>query len=392
MKLLFVLTYYYPHVSGLTIYVQLLAEALAARGHQVTVLASRHHAELPRDEILNGVRVVRVPAAVRVGKGSLMPSYVRVAPTLVRESDVVILNLPNSPVETAITSLLTRLARRPLIAAYYCDLNLPPGLFNRTANTLVHLSNVIAGFTAERVIALTEDYARQSGFLRRFAGKCEIISPAVQMSQPDPSEVLDFRRRHTPDNAPLIGFAARFAAEKGVEALLAALPLVRESIPGVKVLFTGDPKSVVGEERYWRRLQPQLVGAREYITFLGMLEPSDLPAFYAACDVTILPSVNSTEAFGLVQLESMLCGTPVVASDLPGVRVPVATTGMGRLVPPRNPALLAGALVDIIQNRRGYERPRSEIEKAFPFAETVGRYEDLLRRIVQDRKAIPATT
>src|SRR5688572_3327165 len=69
MRILFALTYYRPHVSGLTIYVQRLAEALAERGHQVSVLTSQFDRTLPATELLNGVRVTRVPVALRLNKG-----------------------------------------------------------------------------------------------------------------------------------------------------------------------------------------------------------------------------------------------------------------------------------------------------------------------------------
>ena len=56
-----------------------------------------------------------------------------------------------------------------------------------------------------------------------------------------------------------------------------------------------------------------------------------MPPFYAACDVLVVPSLNSTESFGLVQVEAMLCGTPSIASNLPGVRQPPLMTGMGEV-------------------------------------------------------------
>jgi glycosyltransferase involved in cell wall biosynthesis len=78
----------------------------------------------------------------------------------------------------------------------------------------------------------------------------------------------------------------------------------------------------------------------------------------------------------------MLCGTPVVATDLPGVRTPVQTTQMGRIVPPRDAEALAEAVVDVILNRQNYVKPRSEIESHFPFEQLVQRYENLLQGLL----------
>jgi glycosyltransferase involved in cell wall biosynthesis len=134
----------------------------------------------------------------------------------------------------------------------------------------------------------------------------------------------------------------------------------------------------VGETLY-ERCQPLLRQYRDHVLLLGVLRGDDLVNFYAASDVLVLPSVNYTETFGLVQVEAMLCGTPVVASGLPGVREPTRITGMGRTVPPRDEPGLAAALIDVVQNRAGYVRPREEIERVFSINATVDAYERVYR-------------
>jgi glycosyltransferase involved in cell wall biosynthesis len=103
--------------------------------------------------------------------------------------------------------------------------------------------------------------------------------------------------------------------------------------------------------------------------------------FYAACDVLSLPS--DTECFALVQVEAMRCGTPVVATDIPGAREVVKVTGMGEIVPPRDPEAMGQAIVRVFDNRDRYVKPLSEIDKAFNFEETVDRYERHLRQAAQ---------
>ena len=82
----------------------------------------------------------------------------------------------------------------------------------------------------------------------------------------------------------------------------------------------------------------------------------------------------------------MLSGTPVVASDLPGVRVPVRENGMGRVVPPGDPAALAAALVEVIRKRGSYVRPRGEVESRFSFARMADEYESLFERLARGRR------
>ena len=86
MRVLIALTYYRPHISGLTVYVERLSKALADAGHTVTVLTSRYDDSLPQQSESDGVRVVRVPVAVHVGKGVVMPAHGRAAGRLIADA------------------------------------------------------------------------------------------------------------------------------------------------------------------------------------------------------------------------------------------------------------------------------------------------------------------
>lgn len=94
MKILQVLTYYRPWTSGLTIYVERLSKALAQLGHDVTVLTSQYDPDLPRYEVVDGVKVVRIPVALRVSKGVIMPSFGPMAWKLAQRADAIQLHLP----------------------------------------------------------------------------------------------------------------------------------------------------------------------------------------------------------------------------------------------------------------------------------------------------------
>lgn len=380
MKILLVLTYYHPHVSGLTIYVKRLATTLARRGHQVTVLTSRYDRALPLVEQLDGVRVIRVPVLFRVSKGVIMPSFPFRAWNLIRRHDLVSAHLPQF--EASLLAGLGRMAGRPVVLTYHCDLQLPQGWFNRIVDRVVFASNYVAGRMAEAVVAYTRDFAEHSNFLSRFLHKVQVIPPPVIMPAPDPAEVEAFRTRHDLEGRPVVGMAARLATEKGVEVLIGAMPHLLERFPRLKVLFAGQYRDVMGEETYYRRLMPLIEElGPEHWEFLGVLSQEQMPAFFAACDVLVVPSLNSTESFGLVQVEAMLCGTPSIASNLPGVRQPPRMTGMGEVTPIGDSTALADAIARIVDEPGLYIRPRREIEEAFSLEQTVAGYEALFRAL-----------
>ncbi len=383
MKILVALTYYRPHISGLTIYVERAARALAARGHEVQILTSQYDRSLPLEEIRDGVRIRRVPVWFRVSKGVIMPTIGVWATRLARWADVLWLHLPQF--DAAGIALRGRLFRKPVVLTYHCDVTLPPGLINRLANIVVHLMDHLAARLADVIVTYTEDYARHSPYLSRYLHKVRVIPPPVEIPVPRPEAVAAFRARWGLENHVVIGMAARLAAEKGVEYLLEALPHILSVYPNARVLFAGPYQNVLGEEAYARRLAPLFERYRDHWTFVGVLEPEEMAAFYASCDVVVLPSLNATESFGLVQVEAMLCGTPVVVSDLPGVRVPTRTTGMGRTVPPRDSVALARAILEVLANRPAFCRPREWVEQHYNTERTAMAYEALFEELRASR-------
>ena len=379
MRILIALTYYRPHVSGLTIYAERLARGLADNGHDVTVLTSRFDAALPRREDRDGVRIERVPIARKVSKGVIMPTFPVHAWRAIRAHDVVNIHMPQLE-----APLLTEIARRhgrPAVLTYQCDLRMPPGSFNRLVESCLRPLNSIAAARADAIVTTSDDYASHSAFLGRFASKLHTIPPMLDERAEDPALTKELSAKWGLDRGPLIGFAARFAAEKGVEILLEALPLVMREFPDVRVAFTGACRDTIGEEAYLQRLRPHLERYRDHLLFLDLLPDAAMPSYYSLCDVLAVTSLNSTEAYGLVQPEAMQAGTPVVASDLPGVREPVRATGMGILVPPGDATALAAALVSILRDRPHYIRDRDQVRSCFSSQRSIQLYEKLFDEV-----------
>jgi glycosyltransferase involved in cell wall biosynthesis len=353
MKILIVLTYYRPNISGLTIYAERLAKAFASEGHQVTILTSQFDPSTPRDEMDEGVRIVRVPVWFRLSKGVIMPTIGMVANRLVRENDVIQLHLPQF--DAAGIAFRGRILQKPTITTYHCDLHMPEGILSTTANWGVDLMNLVTAVFSHRIVTYTQDYANHSGYLQRFLSKVKIIPPPVVLPIASEAEVKNFAMHHNPGNDhPVIGMAARFATEKGVEVLLNALPQILAKYPRAKVQFVGPYQNIIGEEKYLQRLMPaieqyQKTGNWE---FVGSLDPKSMAAFYPNLDVLVVPSLNSTEAFGLVQIEAMMNGVPCATSNLPGVRQPVKIHQMGKIFEIGDSNGLANTILEIVSNQQ----------------------------------------
>jgi glycosyltransferase involved in cell wall biosynthesis len=382
MKILTVLTYYRPHTSGLTIYAERLARAFVKRGHQVTVMTTQYDPSLPLEETLDGVKIIRVPVAARISKGVIAPAFGLVATKLVLRHDIVQMHLPQF--DAPGVSLRGRLFGKPAVLTYHCDLLLPPGVFNRFVNAVVDFQNNMAGILSNHIVTYTQDYADNSPYLSRYPSKLTPILPPVELPEPLPGSIEAFAEEHRiRERRPVIGMAARFAAEKGVEVLLDALPIILKKYPKAQVLFAGQYQNVIGEQAYSDRLMPRI---REYEmtghwTFLGNLDPVEIAAFYPNLDVLTVPSLNSTEAFGLVQVEAMMNGVPCVPSALPGVRQPVTMHGMGRVARIGDAADLAACILDVLDEPDKYRGDVDAIKKAYDPDSVAAEYEKMFKRL-----------
>lgn len=378
MKILIALQYYLPHRTGYSLHVQRVAEALVERGHDITVLTARHHIDLPRDETINGVRIVRLWSPIRVSRGMVALSYPWAMWGLLRQHNVVWLHLPM--LETALTAALAQLTGRGLIATHHGDLVLPKGAFNRFIEWFIFRLYAFMAHRAHRIIGYSHDYADHSYYLQPFRDKVSVIYPPILAPAPEPERVAELRTRWQHEDGPIIGYAGRFVREKRPDLLIRALEKINEQYPNARIVFAGEYD--IAYEDTWDQYQPLIKRFNEQLIFLGLITSTQaMSNFFAACDVLVLPS--DTECFALVQVEAMLCGTPVVMTDTPGGRVPVTETSMGKIVPRGDWMAIGEAVIDILQQPAVYIRPRHEIEQIFSFEETVSRYEKHLNNAVQ---------
>ncbi|OGO04526.1 MAG: hypothetical protein A2Y73_01590 [Chloroflexi bacterium RBG_13_56_8] len=377
MKVLALLTYYYPHWTGLTAYAQRLSEGLAARGHHVTVLTSRFQQDLAPEDEHHGVHIRRLRPWLRLSRGQVMPSLPFALYRLVREHDVVQVHAPC--LEVALAGALAHQAGRKMLMTHHGDLVMPGGWRDQFVQKAVGFLLDQGADSADMISIHSRDYADHSDYLHPYRDKVVAIYPPVEIPPPDIQAVAAWREELGLNHAKLVGFAGRFVEEKGFDYLLKAIPLIKERMPEVKFVFAGEPKVVY--ENFFERCRPLLEAHQEQLVMLGLIkDPQKLANFYAMCDVFALPS--RTDCFPSVQIEAMLCGTPVVATSIPGAREVVTVTGMGRLVEPCSEESLADGLLEVLSHRESYVKPYQHIRHIFDTEETISAYERLLQSLL----------
>ena len=375
LRILMLLLYYHPHPTGLTFYVKTLAEELVKRGHEVTVLTSRHNQEAPLgEETLNGVRVVRLWAPIRISRGLIMPTYPMRLYGLMREHDVVNVHMPM--LESGLVALMAGKLGAKIVATHHADLVLPHSLINNQITKLMYVLQLSLSRRAECVVAYSQDNADHSNYLAPVRHKVRTVYPPVRIPRPQPQRVCQLQAEWRHDGGPLIAFCGRFAEEKRPDLLIRSLDIVNQQYPNARAIFAGETE--ISYENTWKRFSELVQQYRRQLVFLGLLtNKQELANYYAACDVLVVPS--DIEVFGLVQGEAMLCGTPVVATNIPGGRVAVRVTGMGQLASRGDWQSIGSAIVEVLEEPEKFIKPREFIENVFSFDRTVDEYEAIFK-------------
>lgn len=356
----FVLNYYAPYVSGLTDAARLVAEELAASGKRIAVVAGQHDRALPRQEVIAGVEVVRTPVLFRVGKGLVSPSFIPTAVDLGSRADVVNLHLPMIEAGPIARSLFTRTR---VVTTYHCDIALPGLWIDRIQTAVMDASVSMAFRNSHVVVPSSADYAEHSRVRSSMP-----TDGTVPIAPPTRARVGGSPRFRDGDGLH-VGFLGRLVEEKGLEYLIDGFRAIDDDDARLLIGggFNAAGGSVIDKVR-------EHMGDDPRVRLLGFLPENQLADFYASIDVFALPSVNSFEAFGIVQVEAMRSGVAALASDLPGVRTPVEATGFGVIVPPRDSAAITRALLELRDTPRDPVKGAASANSLYSLEMTVDEY------------------
>ncbi len=386
MRILFFLTYYSPHISGPVKYIERLAQELTKPGNIVSILTSKHLPILPKFEKKNGVGIFRVPVLIQLGKGVIMPLLIFKAPICIRRSDIVVVNLPQ--LEAGFIALWCRIFNKPLIVIHHTDLSGWGGCWHRLSEGVTNLSGKLACSIAEIIIPYTKDYAKNSGFLHPYLRKVTPLFPLSSSASPSKQFAQELKSLFPKKNkTKYIGYSGRIAKQKKLEDAITALDILNTNNSNYQwTLLLAGPLAI--GETYGQSLIESIKNRLD-ISWLGTLDDSQLSAFYRHLDILVLPSNDRLESFGLVQLEAMVNGCPVVTANLPGARIPISLTGMGKLVPPDQPRILAGAIAAVAADSSFLSPDKiRKVKTVFSPQKTISKFFDLLEQIQRNHRQI----
>lgn len=327
---------YAPVPGGIENHVRTLAEAEASAGHDVTVAVCapqrrRGEARLPREEVMAGVRVLRLPRIVTLRSMPLSLPYWLAARRLAREADVVHVQSPFPLGEAAVR-------------------NLPPGirLIDSHQSDVVRQRILLKFYAplyrrflcrANAILTTSDAYAASSPWLQPHLGKCRTVSLGVDTHR--------FRPVDRPPNRTgsfRLLFVGRLRYYKGVDTLLEAMATLPPSAV-LDIVGTGPM------EARWRA-QARDLGLSDRVRFLGDVPDATLPGTYGDADLFVLPCNCRAEAFGTVLAEALACGVPCVTCEVGTGTSSVVRDGMtGLVVPPSDPAALGAAIASLMADR-----------------------------------------
>lgn len=345
------LQYYRPHVSGLTNTAAVLAEHAVKAGYEMHVHCVAREGDTRVYE-LDGVTVHAYRQSFSAGRAVFSLRLLRAVWKMRRAKGIAHVHMPY-PESFFLALVLGK--QWKFIATYQCDAPLSGGIDSMIARALDWSHRRLLK-RATFAVPTTEDYASNSRLRSVLTGAGSEYVPVTSLDRAGGEPV------HAVPGRRLIGFMGRPTSEKGIDVLLEAL----EDFPydDVALLFAGPVAGLTEKVSYdAARMQRMIDGGR--IISIGFLEEDAIADFYASLDIYVFPSVNSFEAFGIVQVEAMSAGIPVVASDIPGVRTVVGETGFGEITKAGDAADLRRGLVEALGKTYDFARARAILEAGY---------------------------
>jgi rhamnosyl/mannosyltransferase len=374
MKVLQLSKFYFPYTGGIEKVVFDIAEGLADKV-DMNVLVCQPKGK-GRSEFSNGIKIIR---AGSFGIYFSMPVSLSF-PFLLKKigKDIDILHF-HMPFPLADLSYLWIRPQGKVVVWWHSDIVKQRNLLRMYKPFMMRFLE-----KAHKIIVATPQHIESSPFLKNFREKCVVIPFGIdinrfRLNDKMREKVAGIRNTY---GSKIILFVGRLVYYKGVEYLVEAMKEV-----DAKLLLVGEGPLKEGLINLADK-----IGIRDKIVFMGRIDDEDLIHYYHACSIFVLPSIANSEAFGIVQLEAMACGKPVINTELPTGVPWVSVHGeTGITVPPRDSSALADALNVLLNNAdlcaKYGQNARKRVEEEFTMKLMMDRVLSVYKQVTDNKKS-----
>lgn len=377
MKIALVSPYDYPFPGGVTEHIAHLEEEFQKRGHEVTIIApsSSDTSELVGERVIKVGSIVPIPANGSVARISLSLRLSGRVKRLLKEENFDIIHL-HEPLLPALPITVLRHSQSVNVGTFHAY----------SGNNIAYFYGrpILRRFFGKLDGRIAVSPAARDFVQRHFGGDYRLIPNGIDLSRFNPS--VPYLPTLKDGKLNLL-FVGRLEKRKGFRYLLRAYIKLKREFPALRLIVVG---AYTDEMR--QRYQAYVNSIRlADVIFAGRVSADDLPRYYRSADIFCAPSTGG-ESFGIILLEAMACGCPIVASDIIGYRWVLDEGQQGLLVPPKDEEALAAALRRLILDpelRRRMGASGVEKAKAFSWSSiaerVLGYYEDLIAARAQAR-------
>jgi len=388
MRILEITPYFLPFLGGVEYHSYYICKELKKLGAEITIVCSNHlkkNKNKKVTELFKGLKIKRVPVSFNLFNTPISLNFL---PTLLKQRfDVIHAHIP-SPFPALMGVFTKIITKKPLIITYHNDIGgiggiakLGAWLYNKTIGAFI-LSQ------ADKIIATSPIYLKNSPWLSKWKKKTVIIPNGVDLKifKPENSQhnkSLQIRTKHK--DKKIIFFMASlgpYKRYKGVEILIQSAKIIKEKYGEDFVIIVGGEGELKKE---YMQLSKKL-GLEKMVSFPGFITDEDLPYYYGACDLSVLPSTSVWEGFGLVLVEAMASNKPVIGSNIGGI--PYAIGKGGILAEPKNPKDLGNAVSSILNDNKlarslatqGRKRVQEKFNWEIIGTNTINLFEQIIER------------
>lgn len=371
LSILQIFKYYFPNVGGVEKVAQDIAEGL--RDNVQTRVLTCHEERKTRQDMVNGIGVTRVGRMFTRFSVPVAPRFPLLMRKMARQADILHFHLPYPLAD--VSYLLSR-PKGKVVVWWHSDIVRPKYLTKLYRPLQVQFLK-----KAKAIIVAAPQLIDSSSTLRQFRNKCRVIPIGIDtgrfgLNNGQHHQIEELRNKF---GARIILFVGRLAYYKGVDYLVRAM----KEVEG-KLLLVGDGPLEAGMKSL-----AVSIGVADRCVFLGKVSDEELPLYFHACDVFVLPSVAPTEAYGIVQLEAMACGKPVVSTNLPtGVPFVNLNGQTGLIVSPADERALAAAINKLLDDpglRQKYGAfAKQRVEREFTSETMIDKVYRLYQRVMNE--------